>query len=51
MVAPLYHASGSRRRGVEVEVTFDEPGTYELRAIAGDGALTTSESLTITVTR
>ena len=35
----------------EVEVTFDEPGTYELRAIAGDGALTTSESLTVTVTR
>jgi hypothetical protein len=35
----------------EVQVTFDEPGTYELRAIAGDGALTTSESLTVTVTR
>ena len=35
----------------EVEVTFDEPGTYVLRAIAGDGALSTSEGLTVTVTR
>ena len=35
----------------EVEVTFDEPGTYVLRAVAGDGALSTSESLTVTVTR
>ena len=31
-------------------VTFDEPGTYVLRAMAGDSALTTTENLTITVT-
>jgi hypothetical protein len=35
----------------EVEATFDEPGTYVLRAVAGDGALLTSENLTVTVTR
>ena len=34
----------------EVQATFDEPGTYVLRAMAGDGALTTSENVTITVT-
>lgn len=34
----------------EVEVTFDEPGTYVLRAMAGDSALTTSKNLTVTVT-
>jgi hypothetical protein len=35
----------------EVEVTFDEPGTYVLRAMAGDSALTSSKNLTVTVTR
>ena len=35
----------------ETAVTFDEPGTYVLRALAGDGALTTSANLMITVTR
>ena len=35
----------------EVAVTFDEPGTYVLRALAGDSALTTSQNLMITVTR
>ncbi len=35
----------------EVEATFDEPGTYVLRAVAGAGALLTSENLTVTVTR
>ncbi len=35
----------------ETAVTFDEPGTYVLRALAGDGALTSSENLMITVTR
>lgn len=35
----------------EVGVTFDEPGTYVLRAMAGDSALTTSRNLTVTVTR
>lgn len=34
----------------EVEVTFDKPGTYVLRAVACDSALTTSENLTVTVT-
>ncbi len=34
----------------EVEVTFDEPGEYTLRAIAGDGALFTNETLVVTVT-
>ena len=34
-----------------VSATFDEPGTYVLRGIAGDGALRTSENLTVTVTR
>ena len=35
----------------ETAVTFDEPGTYVLRALAGDGALTSSQNLMITVTR
>ena len=34
----------------EVQATFDEPGTYVLRAIAGDGALSANENVTITVT-
>ena len=34
----------------EVYATFDAPGTYVLRAMAGDSALTTSENVTITVT-
>jgi len=33
----------------EVSVTFDEPGTYVLRAVAGDSALTSSENVTVTV--
>jgi hypothetical protein len=36
---------------IAVDVTFDEPGTYVLRALADDGALTTGESVTVTVTR
>jgi hypothetical protein len=32
-------------------VTFDQPGTYVLRARADDGALTTDEDVTVTVTR
>ena len=35
----------------DVSATFDAPGTYVLRGIAGDGALRTSENLTVTVTR
>ena len=34
-----------------VDATFAEPGTYVLRAVAGDSALLTSENLTVTVTR
>lgn len=33
------------------QATFDEPGTYVLRAIASDGALFTSEDVTVSVTR
>ena len=33
----------------EVDVTFDEPGTYTLRAMASDGALTSTENLVVTV--
>jgi hypothetical protein len=35
----------------EVQATFDEPGTYILRAIASDGALFTGENVTVNVTR
>ncbi len=34
----------------ETAVAFDEPGTYVLRAMAGDSALTTSRNFMITVT-
>ena len=34
----------------ETAVSFDEPGTYVLRAMAGDSALTTSRNFMITVT-
>jgi hypothetical protein len=33
-----------------VQAMFDEPGTYVLRAVAGDGALFTGENVTVTVT-
>ena len=33
------------------QVTFQEPGTYVLRAVASDGSLFTYESVTVTVTR
>jgi hypothetical protein len=33
------------------EVTFDEPGTYVLRAVASDGSLFTYESVAVTVSR
>ena len=35
----------------EVDVTFDEPGTYTLRALASDGALTSNQNLVVTVDR
>src|SRR5262245_28765193 len=34
-----------------VQATFDEPGTYVLRAIAGDGALFTGQNVTVSVSR
>jgi hypothetical protein len=34
-----------------VHATFDEPGTYVLRAVASDGSLFTYENVTISVTR
>ena len=34
-----------------VKATFDEPGTYVLRAVASDGALFTGQDVTITVAR
>jgi hypothetical protein len=36
---------------VPVKVTFSEPGTYVLRALADDGALTGGDSITVTVTK
>ena len=47
---PFILPSTSPDGTAEVAVTFDAPGTYELRAIASDGALNTSQSLTVTVT-
>jgi hypothetical protein len=35
----------------ETQVTFDEPGTYVLRAVASDGSLFTYGNVTVTVTR
>jgi hypothetical protein len=45
-VAPPMPADGR----VVVDVTFAAPGTYVLRALADDGALTGSDDVTITVT-
>ena len=33
------------------QVRFDEPGTYVLRAVADDGALTSGDTITIVVTK
>ena len=33
------------------QVTFQEPGTYVLRSVAGDGSLFTYDNVTVTVTR
>lgn len=46
-VAPTLPADGR----VPVTVTFDEPGTYVLRARADDGALTADDAVTVTVTK
>ena len=45
--APPLPADGK----VSAEVVFDDPGTYLLRALADDGALTAGENITVTVTR
>ena len=46
-------SSPSRRRTTSGsrEVTFKEPGTYVLRAVASDGAVFTYDNVTVTVTR
>lgn len=46
-VPPAIPADGR----IPVKVTFSEPGTYVLRALADDGALTGGENVTITVTK
>ena len=50
--APLWAAPKVPADGkLEVQVTFDEPGTYVLRCRADDGALVADEEVTITVVR
>ena len=50
--APIWQPPAMPADGrVPVKVTFSEPGTYVLRATADDGALTGSDSVTITVTK
>ena len=46
-VAPVMPADGK----VTAKVTFSEPGTYVLRGLADDGALTGSDDITVTVTK
>ena len=46
-VAPAMPADGK----VTAKVTFSEPGTYVLRGLADDGALTGSDDVTVTVTK
>jgi hypothetical protein len=50
--APLWSAPPAPPDGKEpVKVTFAEPGTYILRCLADDGALASSEDVTLVVTR
>lgn len=50
--APVWFAPPLPADGkVAVDAVFDEPGTYVLRALGDDGALTNGENVTITVTR
>lgn len=44
--APTMPADGR----ITTQVTFDSPGTYTLRGLADDGALTGGENVTVTVT-
>lgn len=46
-IAPAMPADGK----VTAKVTFSEPGTYVLRGLADDGALTGSDDVTVTVTK
>jgi hypothetical protein len=48
--APLWFAPPMPADGkISVEAVFDEPGTYVLRALADDGALTNGENVTVNV--
>jgi hypothetical protein len=50
--APLWAAPNLPEDGKEpVRVTFEDAGTYVLRCVADDGALTSSDDVTIVVTR
>ncbi|MBS1817000.1 MAG: hypothetical protein JSU08_03640 [Acidobacteria bacterium] len=50
--APLWIPPAMPADGrIPVKVTFSEPGTYVIRALADDGALTGGDSLTINVTK
>ena len=50
--APLWTAPEMPADGkVAVHATFSEPGTYVLRGLADDGALTGWDDVTVTVTR
>jgi hypothetical protein len=50
--APIWLAPGMPADGkVIARATFSEPGTYVLRALADDGALTGFEDVTVTVAR
>lgn len=50
--APLFQPPPVPENGkYAAQVTFDEPGTYVLRALADDGALLGSEDMTVTVSR
>ncbi len=50
--APIWLAPAMPAEGrISAKVTFSEPGTYVLRALADDGALTDAEDVTVTVTK
>jgi hypothetical protein len=50
--SPLWFAPPLPADGkITAQAVFDQPGTYVLRALADDGALTSGENVTVTVTR
>jgi len=50
--APLWTPPDMPKDGViSAKVTFSQPGTYVLRGLADDGALTGSDDVTVTVTK